>query len=53
MVKTAGAYSTQRRDNEDAESLAEKCREAADQWGEVADQLWNGRHAEKTEQAVS
>ncbi|HHT72962.1 MAG TPA: radical SAM protein [Firmicutes bacterium] len=53
MVKTAGAYSTQRRDNEDAEALAEKCREAADQWGEVADQLWNGRHAEKTEQAVS
>lgn len=53
MVETAQAYSTQRRDNEDVEFLAGKCRGAAAKWAEVADEIWNNRIQEDTKQAVS
>jgi len=40
MVGTTGAFSTDLQDPEDVHVLADKCRSKADDWGAVADKLW-------------
>lgn len=52
MVNRAGAYSTQRLDNEPVETVAERCREAAANWGPVADALWAERTAQNVKRAM-
>jgi len=52
MVSKAQAYSTQRLDNETAETVAARCRQAAAQWGPVADALWQERSAPTVKQAM-
>jgi MoaA/NifB/PqqE/SkfB family radical SAM enzyme len=42
MVLQTGAQSTEFKDPEDVRDLTEKCREAAQQWGERADCIWYG-----------
>ncbi len=41
MVKLSGAASTDMKNQENVEELAEKCREAADNWAPVAEKLWD------------
>jgi len=53
MVKESGAYSTQRRDNEDVEALAGKCFAAAERWASTADEIWNSRKEQQEAKAVS
>lgn len=40
MVETSGAHSTDLQNPEDVRDLADKCRDKADKWGVVADELW-------------
>jgi len=40
MVKRSGAHSTDLQNPEDVEDLADKCRNAAENWAETADELW-------------
>ena len=40
MVETTGAYSTDLMDPEDVRDLSAKCVEAAEDWADVADELW-------------
>ena len=49
MVRESEAYSTQRADNEQVETVAEKCRKAAERWAPVADKLWQERDRERAE----
>ena len=40
MVENSGARSTDLQNPEDVRDLADKCRDKADKWGVVADELW-------------
>jgi hypothetical protein len=40
MVQTSCAHSTDLQDPEDVRDLADKCREKAEDWGVIADELW-------------
>lgn len=40
MVETSGAHSTDLHNPEDVHELTAKCRTAADNWADVADELW-------------
>ena len=44
MVEQSGARSTDLQHPEDVRELSEKCREKAEQWAPVADQLWQCSH---------
>lgn len=44
MVHNSGAYSTQPRDKEAVDDLAEKCKDASEKWGAVADEIWKQAH---------
>ncbi len=41
IVKLSGAASTDMKNQENVEELADKCREAADNWASVAEKLWH------------
>jgi MoaA/NifB/PqqE/SkfB family radical SAM enzyme len=43
MVKRSGAKSTQLLDEEDVDSLADKCEEASKAWAKRADEIWENR----------
>ena len=40
LVESSGAHSTDLQNPEDVRNLADKCRDKADKWGAVADELW-------------
>lgn len=52
MVNRAQAYSTQRRDNEPVEVVADKCREPAARWAPVADSIWQQKTAQQVKEAI-
>ncbi len=43
MVMRSGACSTQLKDRESVQELTDKCQEAAQNWGKLADEIWQGR----------
>lgn len=44
MVHTSGAHSTDMQQPEDVDSLCGKCKNAAEHWAPVADELWEESH---------
>ena len=48
MVEKSGAKSTDMQDPENVRDLSAKCKNAAEHWAPVADELWQASHGSCT-----